>query len=53
MADSNSAIDRMEADIDAATNHVHLLFYIWMPDNNGTKIAQALTRIGFALNAFI
>lgn len=44
MADSNSAIDQMVADIDAATDHVHLLFYIWMPDNNGTKIAQALIR---------
>ena len=44
MADSNTAIDTMIADIDAATDHVHLLFYIWMPDNNGTKMAQALKR---------
>lgn len=44
MADSNVAIDTMVADIDAATDHVHLLFYIWMPDNNGTKMAQALKR---------
>jgi cardiolipin synthase len=44
MADSNAAIDRMVADIDSASDHVHLLFYIWMPDNNGTKMAQALKR---------
>jgi cardiolipin synthase len=44
MADSNAAIDAMVADIDAAAHHVHLLFYIWMPDNNGTKIAEALKR---------
>jgi cardiolipin synthase len=44
MADSNAAIDTMVADIDAATEHVHLLFYIWMPDHNGTKMAEALKR---------
>jgi cardiolipin synthase len=44
MEDSNSAIDSMVADIDTATDHVHLLFYIWLPDNNGRKIAAALTR---------
>lgn len=44
MHDSNSAIDSMVADIDAATDHVHLLFYIWLPDNNGTKMAEALKR---------
>jgi cardiolipin synthase len=44
MADSNVAIDTMVADIDAATDHVHLLFYIWMPDNNGRKMAEALKR---------
>jgi len=44
MADSNSTIDSMIEDIDAATDHVHLLFYIWLPDNNGTKMAEALKR---------
>lgn len=44
MADSNAAIDAMVADIDAATNHVHLLFYIWLPDQNGLKMVQALKR---------
>ena len=37
MADSNAAIDAMVADIDAATDHVHLLFYIWLPDSNGRE----------------
>jgi cardiolipin synthase A/B len=44
MQDSNATIDRMVADIDAAKNHVHLLFYIWLPDNNGCKMVEALKR---------
>jgi cardiolipin synthase len=44
MADSNAAIDAMVADIDAATDHVHLAFYIWLPDHNGCKIVEALQR---------
>ncbi|MDX2503080.1 MAG: cardiolipin synthase [Gammaproteobacteria bacterium] len=44
MADSNATIDSMVVDIDAATDHVHLLFYIWLPDNNGLKMVDALKR---------
>ena len=44
MADSDAAIDEMVADIDRATEHVHLLFYIWLNDHNGTKMAEALKR---------
>jgi cardiolipin synthase len=44
MADSNAAIDAMVADIDAARDHVHLLFYIWLADNNGCKVIEALKR---------
>src|SRR5262249_11860304 len=44
LADSNATIDAMVADIDAAKDHVHLLFYIWLPDNNGRKIIEALKR---------
>ena len=44
MPDSNATIDAMVADIDAATDHVHLLFYIWLADNNGRKIIDALNR---------
>lgn len=41
---SEAAIEAMVADIDAAADHVHLLFYIWLPDNNGLKIVAALQR---------
>jgi cardiolipin synthase len=44
LADSNATIDAIVADIDAATDHVHLLFYIWLPDGNGLKVANALKR---------
>jgi cardiolipin synthase len=44
MADSNAMIDALVADIDAAQGHVHLLFYIWLPDNNGRKVVDALIR---------
>ena len=42
LEDSNATIDAMVADIDAARDHVHLLFYIWLPDNNGCKVSEAL-----------
>lgn len=42
--DSNSTINAMVADIDAAQEHVHLLFYIWLPDNNGRKMVEAMAR---------
>lgn len=41
---SEAAIEAMVADIDAAADHVHLLFYIWLPDGNGLKIVAALQR---------
>ncbi len=44
LEDSDATIDAMVADIDAAQDHVHLLFYIWLPDNNGCMVAQALKR---------
>lgn len=44
MQDSNVSIASMVADIDAAKDHVHLLFYIWLPDNNGCKVVEALKR---------
>jgi len=56
MRDSDSAIDEMVADIDAAVDHVHLLFYIWLDDDNGMKMAEALKRAarrGIACRAII
>jgi cardiolipin synthase len=44
LSDSNATIDAMVADIDEATDHVHLLLYIWLPDHNGLKIVEALRR---------
>jgi len=41
---SADAIDAMVADIEAARQHVHVLFYIWLPDHSGTRISQALMR---------
>ena len=43
-ADSNAAIDAMVADMDAAEDHIHLIFYIWLADNNGLKVVEALKR---------
>jgi cardiolipin synthase len=44
MRDSNATITSMVADIDAAGEHVHLMFYIWLPDNSGAKVVEALKR---------
>lgn len=43
-ANSDKAIDWLVADIEAAHDHVHLLFYIWLTDRNGTRVAEALMR---------
>ncbi|MCF7978490.1 MAG: PLDc N-terminal domain-containing protein, partial [Chromatiaceae bacterium] len=42
--DSNAVVESLVADIDAAQDHVHVLFYIWLADNNGLEVAQALMR---------
>ena len=44
LADSNATIDSMIRDIDAAQAQVNLLFYIWLTDGNGHRIAEALMR---------
>lgn len=44
MADGSETLSRMVADIDAATDHVHVLYYIWFEDNTGQAIAEALIR---------
>ena len=44
LAGSDEAIEALVADIDAARDHVHLLFYIWLPDNNGCKVIEAMKR---------
>ncbi len=44
LADSNAMIAALIADIDAAQQHVHIIFYIWLPDNNGLSVVAALQR---------
>ncbi|QOW19637.1 cardiolipin synthase [Lysobacter ciconiae] len=44
MADGDETRARLVADIDAATEQVHVLYYIWLRDNTGTDIAEALIR---------
>jgi cardiolipin synthase len=43
-ADTDESIERLVADIDAAERTAHVLFYIWLPDRNGRKVADALIR---------
>lgn len=55
-ADSVSAIDAMVADVDAATESVHLTTYIWLADTSGLKMKQALIRAarrGVAVRALV
>ena len=42
LADSNASVESMVADIDASQDHVHLTFYIWLPDNNGLKVVESI-----------
>ncbi|MEP7315480.1 MAG: cardiolipin synthase [Sphingomicrobium sp.] len=42
--DSNIAVDEMVVDIDAASDHVHACFYIWLDDRNGLKLKDAMVR---------
>ncbi|MBA3326612.1 MAG: PLDc N-terminal domain-containing protein, partial [Rhodobacteraceae bacterium] len=42
--DSDAAIDAIIADIEGARDHVHLMFYIWLPDRNGLRVAAAARR---------
>lgn len=42
MVDSNVAINALIADIEAATEHVHISFYIWLDDHNGGRVADAV-----------
>ena len=44
MADSDESTRQMIADMDAATDHIHVLYYIWLNDATGTAVAEALMR---------
>jgi cardiolipin synthase len=40
--DSNAAIDMLVEDIADARDSVHISFYIWLTDNNGLKVVEAV-----------
>ncbi|MFD1709554.1 cardiolipin synthase [Ottowia sp. GY511] len=42
MRDPKAAMDVLIADIEAAREHVHIAFYIWLQDGTGTRVAQAV-----------
>lgn len=42
--DSAATIGAMVADIDAAREHVHILFYIWLADHSGLAVVEAVKR---------
>lgn len=44
MADAAETRKRMIADFDAASDHIHVLYYIWLADDMGTATAEALIR---------
>jgi cardiolipin synthase len=44
LADYNGTIDRLVADIDAANDHVHLLYYIFGDDATSGRVVDALAR---------
>ncbi|WP_296203660.1 cardiolipin synthase [Psychrobacter sp. UBA3962] len=44
LPDAKTTEQRMIADFDAATDHIHVMYYIWLDDGMGTAIAEALMR---------
>jgi cardiolipin synthase len=40
----SATINRIIADIDSAKQHVHLLFYIFLADESGQRVGEALVR---------
>ena len=48
MADAAATRTRMIADFDAATDHIHVLYYIWLIDGMGIDTAEATHYKGMA-----
>jgi cardiolipin synthase len=44
ITDYSGAVDRLVADIDAASQHVHLLYYIFADDATGHRVADSLEK---------
>ena len=44
ISDTDLFIQALVEDIDAASQHCHLEFYIYLPDHSGTRVGEALIR---------
>lgn len=44
MRDGGQVFDALESAFDAATQHIHLLYYIWEADFTGERLRDALIR---------
>lgn len=44
LIDNDAVIARMIADMDAAKDSIHVLYYIWLKDKTGQAVAEALMR---------
>ncbi|MEE8155369.1 MAG: cardiolipin synthase [Phycisphaerales bacterium] len=44
ISDTDLFIQGLVEDIDAASQHCHLEFYIYLPDHSGTRVGEALIR---------
>ena len=44
LCETEPIVDRLVSDIDQATDHVHLLFYIFADDATGDRVCEALLR---------
>ncbi len=44
MSDTEQVLESLIADIDAAREHCHLLFYIWLDDEAGRTVAESVER---------
>lgn len=42
--EGDEAIDALVQAMDGASDHIHILFYIWLDDPSGRKVAQAAIR---------
>lgn len=41
---ANGMVEAMVADMEAATDHIHVIFYIWLVDHSGLQVVEALKR---------
>lgn len=44
LPEGDAQLDDLLSEIDAATLSVHIVFYIWLPDTIGTRLAEAVAR---------